>query len=162
MKPSNQKIIRPLLVLIPMTIYVVALGWKFVLGLVGWFHHPRPHDEPCRGGHPPRAEGEEGISREFTSGGGRLVPVERYDDLIVTTALLLGAEPLEIAVARCSERAKSRMYWSIRPAGGPDAYGHTKVEACNRWLLKKGIKINTRTGQVEKCIPHSFLSYLEK
>lgn len=86
---------------------------------------------------------------------------EQYEDLCIATAVLLGAEPKYDDYGH-KERRGNRMYWSCRPPGGPDAYGYTRAEACRKWLLKKGIKIHHKTGEITKTIPHSYLSYLGK
>lgn len=85
---------------------------------------------------------------------------EDYENLVITTALLMGAEPSYYDYGR-PERAHARKYRSCRPPGGPDAYGHTRFEACRFWLKKKGITINRKTGEITRHLPHSFLSYLE-
>lgn len=46
------------------------------------------------------------------------------------------------------ERSHARKYWSIRPAGGPDAYGSTKAEAAQNWLWKKNIHVFHETGNI--------------
>lgn len=86
---------------------------------------------------------------------------EKYEELCITVATLMGGEAVYDDYGH-PERAQARMYWSVRPIGGPDAYGYTRAEACRKWLLKKGIRIDHKTGAIEKTIPHSFLSYLQR
>jgi hypothetical protein len=73
---------------------------------------------------------------------------EEYDDLVIATALLLGAEIVYDDYGH-PERALARLYWSIRNQP-PDAYGSTCANCAWQWLGKKGLAVNRRTGAVEK------------
>lgn len=66
----------------------------------------------------------------------RLYDDRQRQDLIITTALLLGGEPAYYDYGH-PERALSRKYWSIT-GNPPDAYGYTRWECALQWLQKKG------------------------
>jgi hypothetical protein len=60
-----------------------------------------------------------------------------WDDVVITTAMLMGAEPTYIGYQRSSG---NRTYWEI--GGPPYAYGYTRASCAISWLDMKGIGVD--------------------
>lgn len=74
------------------------------------------------------------------------------EDLAITYALLMGGDPQYDDYGH-PERAQARQYWSIRPDGGPEAYGYTRAQCARNWLWKKGYHLTTDGQLVSRPIP---------
>lgn len=78
---------------------------------------------------------------------------EQYDELVVTTALLLGAEFYHDDFGH-PERKHARRYWSawVKTPEGTNSrsiFGFTKVGCAEAWLWVQGLRVD-RDGSIKK------------
>jgi hypothetical protein len=77
---------------------------------------------------------------------------EAWRDLVITTAMLLGApDPIYYDFGH-PERAANRKYWRVvnnEPDQLYTLYGHTRADVLYRWLIRQGYTV-TKSLEVQK------------
>jgi hypothetical protein len=79
---------------------------------------------------------------------------EAWRNMVITTAMLLGAPEPEYDDYGHPERAAARKYWTLNdgPLRSQTIYGHTRADVLYRWLIRQGYTV-TKSLDVRKINP---------